>query len=171
MSKKLLAIIAVLVLLVVFFVSLSSRGSKSPDGPGSIVTIDEDTGDTVITDKNRTPEKLTAGLVSIYGGDKIYNLMSNTQYSLLREHITFFVQSKVGPSISVVKVLPDTISFTDSSVDFTLKTVEPEKLILVRTVLYKSRSVKISYYDASSQALLLETGYLNNDPIDSSYQN
>lgn len=165
-NKKIVLIILpfLILLLVIVIVSQKTTLRKAPTSPGSMTTKDKDTGDTLVTDKNRTNETVTSGLVSIYGGDKVYAAMSDAQYRLLRENLTFYIKSNVANSVSTVKILPETIKASDQSVSFSLKTVNPEKILLIKCSLYNADSIQISYLSPDTNQIIYQTGYLPQDP-------
>ncbi len=150
MNKRLgllIAMVLVVMMALAALMTLQGPGKKEKAEIKSTTFTDPDTGKEFITDENVTPENISNVLVTIVGGDELYNNMSSHQFDLVRSLITEYVKTQIDKKIGQVKILPESINATEKKISATMKIDEPLRQITLDIGLVQARAVNITFTD------------------------
>jgi hypothetical protein len=79
---------------------------------------------------NEQPESITPKVVEFSNTDKLNSLLLKEQYQAVTSELSYFLQTKINPNISHATI-DNTKLNNDGSIEFSVKTEQPAKTILV----------------------------------------
>ncbi len=143
-NKIKLGLLAGLVIALAIVGIITTR-TKSPEPYKATSTVDPDTGETLVTDSNQTENIGDDSFITLQGSDKLYDMMTSQQFTLLRDLIGEYTRGSVSGEVQAVKVLPDTIKIndTDTVATFQMKIDKPSTSLSATVSLYKTTAVRL----------------------------
>ncbi len=162
-DKRSRLLIGISVLFVVFVVFAFISRQTSPEK--AIIKKDRDTGEILITEPNKTPEKFNQSEEIIVLGSPalLERGLTTNQFQLFRSNLVAYVK-KNFPEYDRVKILPNELIGGGNKIQGTLRLGESDNKLTFTIQAFDLRFIEVTVHDPTNRVQDLQTGRLEATP-------